>query len=292
MKARHIITVITIIKLFSVTAATAQHTGNLLKITPVDSYNLAITTNKTTSLIFPFAIKSVDRGSQDILARQVEGVENILQVKAGKENFSETNLTVITADGNLYSFVVTYNSRPSSLILEFKKDTMLTTRSVKTKPPASFNEAGSSDADIAMTANTIRRNTNRTVWGVRNRAYKVMLRLNSIYIKNDVMYCQVACRNRSNINYYVDMLRFFIRDRKRSKRTAAQEVELKPVYVAGNTACIKAQSKESIVFALPKFTIPDAKYLAIEIREKNGGRHLLIKVSNRQIINAHVIRSA
>jgi hypothetical protein len=41
-----------------------------------------------------------------------------------------------------------------------------------------------------------------------------------------------------------------------------------------------------IVVALDKFTIPDAKYLAIEIGEKSGGRNLLMKVSNRKIIKA------
>ena len=92
--------------------------------------------------------------------------------------------------------------------------------------------------------------------------------------------------NESPIDYDIDLLRFFIRDKKKGKRTAIQENELKPLYVVGNTSRVKGGSQNSIVVALEKFTIPDAKDLAIQIMEKNGGRHLLMKVKNNKIIKA------
>lgn len=66
----------------------------------IPSRHLEIAFLKTTNIVFPFAIKSVDRGSKDILAQKAGGIENILQLKAAKEDFPETNLTVVTADGN------------------------------------------------------------------------------------------------------------------------------------------------------------------------------------------------
>jgi uncharacterized protein DUF4138 len=42
----------------------------------------------------------------------------------------------------------------------------------------------------------------------------------------------------------------------------------------------------AIVFAINKFTIPDRKYLSIEINEKNGGRNLSLKLKNRIIMEA------
>jgi hypothetical protein len=56
--------------------------------------------------------------------------------------------------------------------------------------------------------------------------------------------------------------------------------------VAGNNKQVKAYQKNILVFALEKFTISDAKFLAIQIMEKNGGRHLLMKVNNRKIMQA------
>src|SRR5690349_15869235 len=71
-------------------------------------HRLEVSFNKTTSIVFPFSITSVDRGSPDILAQKVNGVENVLQLKAGQKDFKETNLTVITADGKLHHFTVNY----------------------------------------------------------------------------------------------------------------------------------------------------------------------------------------
>ena len=82
------------------------------------------------------------------------------------------------------------------------------------------------------------------------------------------------------------MLRFFIKDERISKRTATQEIEIQPVYVNGDTSTIKGDSKNVIVFALPKFTIPENKYLSIQLMERNGGRNLQLSVRNRTIIKA------
>ena len=61
--------------------------------------SLCISTAKTTSLVFPFSIRHVDRGTKDILVQQVKEADNILLVKASSKNFSETNLSVVTEDG-------------------------------------------------------------------------------------------------------------------------------------------------------------------------------------------------
>ena len=107
-----------------------------------------------------------------------------------------------------------------------------------------------------------------------------------IYIKQDIMYYQLAFENKSPINYNIDLIRFYIRDKKMGKRTATQENELTSLYIAGNTKQVKAYNNCMVVVALEKFTIPDTKYLAVQIMEKNGGRHLLMKVNNNKIIKA------
>ena len=82
------------------------------------------------------------------------------------------------------------------------------------------------------------------------------------------------------------MLRFFIRDKKKNKRTAVQENELKPLQISGNTKQVKAFSRTVAVVALEKFTIPDKKFMGIQIMEKNGGRHLSMKLDNKDILRA------
>jgi hypothetical protein len=88
---------------------------------PADSLQVAI--NKTTSLVFPFPIRSVDRGSQGLLVQKAKGVENTLQVKAAYECFPETSLTVITSDGRLYCYILTYSENPDALAFNYGDET-------------------------------------------------------------------------------------------------------------------------------------------------------------------------
>ncbi|MEJ7737001.1 MAG: conjugative transposon protein TraN [Chitinophagaceae bacterium] len=244
----------------------------------IQPYQLFITFNKTTSLIFPYAIKSVDRGSQDVLAQKAIGVENILFVKAGRENFNQTNLSVITTDGKLYSFLLDYISNPATLNIFFTKDTI----SNGTVPLLLH---GNNEAQLqSLTKRIAKVKTNLP--GIKDGKYRMLFRLNGIYVKNDVIYYKLELQNRSNINYDIEMLRFFIRDEKKYKRTASQEIEMHPLYVYGDTSLITSQSKNILVFALPKFTVSERKFLYIQLMEKNGGRHLHLNVQNRSIVKA------
>ena len=69
-------------------------------------------------------------------------------------------------------------------------------------------------------------------------------------------------------------------------RTASQEIIQQPLLVSGDTATIKGRSARVWVIALNKFTIPDEKHFEMEVLEKNGGRHLYIRIYNRQLMLA------
>jgi conjugative transposon TraN protein len=225
---------------------------------------LEITTNKTTSLVFPFPVKHVDRGTSNVLVQQVKEADNILLVKAATENFCETNLSIVTTDGSVYSFTVSYNEKPSSLV---------------------YHLPAQSSVSLSTYANSILDNP-QTMNGITDQKWDMVAKLTGIYIKEGIFYYQLQLENKSTIDYDIDLLRFCIRDKKKSKRTAIQEIELKPLFVAGNSAQVKAGSHTVVVTALEKFTIPDAKYLGIGISEKNGGRNLLLKIPNRKIMKA------
>jgi hypothetical protein len=227
---------------------------------------LSISTEKTTSLIFPFPIKYVDRGTRDILVQPVKEDERILLVKAASKQFAETNLSVVTGDGNVYEFTVNYTPQPSVLVLHL--------------PP-------NKKATISAYANAILNNPPRRISKVEHGA--VITKLSGIYIKDDVIYYQLEIHNHSPLDFDIELLKFFITDRKRSKRSSVQENELVPLYVAGNRSKVKAYNFSVVVVALDKFTIPDAKFLRIQLMEKNGGRHFNLKVYNGQILKARML---
>src|SRR5262245_12961156 len=163
--------------------------------------SLEISKDKTTSLIFPFAIRHVDRGTKDVLVQHVKEVDNILLVKAAIENFSETNLSVVTDDGSVYSFVVNFDNKPPVWIYHL---------------PTNKKET------ITTYANGILDNS-KTMNGIKDNSWDMLAEVAGIYIKDDVIYYQIRLTNNSPIDYDIDLLRFYIRDKKKGKRTAVQE---------------------------------------------------------------------
>ncbi len=248
----------------------------------IEPYHLTITFNKTTNLVFPFAIKSADRGSKDVLVQKAAGVENILQVKAAKRSFDETNITVITADGKLYSYILNYADNPSVLNMSFKN-------SGEDQTHAFFSTAQLNEAGVQADAKKVVK-SDKNIKGVRDKRFGIRLHLDAIYIHDEVMFYRITLSNHSNINYDIEQLRFFIRDQKKSKRTATQELEVYPLSIYGDTSVVTGLSDHVFVFAVPKFSIPDNKYLTIQLIEKNGGRHLELKIHNKTVVKARLIK--
>lgn len=260
----------------------AQIAIPITKDSVIAPYHLAVTYYKTTNLVFPYTIKSVDRGSKDILAQKAKGVENVLQVKAGKLGFDETNLTVITADGKLYSYILNYVDSPSILNISFA-------HKMQWNPESFFSQSCMNEAEVQTDADKLV-SAKRTTRGIKDKSYGIDFRLDGIYINNEVMYFRIKIANGTNINYDISQLRFFIRDQKKSKRTATQEVEIYPLHISNDTLAITGHSEQVFVFAVPKFTIPDKKYLAIQLMEKDGGRNLELSLHNKTIVKAKPVR--
>ena len=75
---------------------------------PIASRPVHLTWNKTTTLIFPYSIKRVNIGSRDVAGQIMPEADSIIQLKAARKDFSETSLTVVTAEGKFYSFLLSY----------------------------------------------------------------------------------------------------------------------------------------------------------------------------------------
>ncbi|WP_276374273.1 conjugative transposon protein TraN [Chryseolinea sp. H1M3-3] len=246
----------------------------------VTNDSLDITYSKTTSLVFPFPIKGVDRGSKEVLAQKAKGVENVLQLKAARRSFPETNVTVITADGNLHHFTVNYSDNPRTLcILKSQRET--------NERPLLFPDG----VNAEQLSNISKRILDKHTRGSIRKDKKFMLRisLKDIYVNQNIILYKVQISNKSNVDYDIDALRFYIRDQQKVKRTATQEIEVYPIFLSGDAETVKGKSRVNVVYALPKFTIPDAKVLEIDLFEKNGGRNLKLKTSNAVILNAKTI---
>ncbi len=243
-------------------------------ITP---YRVVISYNKTSNIIFPYAIKSVDRGNPAVLVQKAKGVDNILQVKAGREGFAQTNLTVITTDGQFYSFVVDYAPEPSVLNLSFKNNTN-GQGEMKGKP---VNEKvfDKDAAEIKVQPRFI---------GTRTSSQRMHLSLQGIWLKDSMQWLLLRLGNYALIDYTPDYVRFFVRDQKRGKRTAVQETEITPLY-ADAAHMVGGGQHQEYVFAFQPFTIPSTQELVVQIGERNGGRALVLHIGHRSLLKARLL---
>ncbi|WP_121356773.1 conjugative transposon protein TraN [Flavisolibacter nicotianae] len=243
-------------------------------------YSLEVGYNKTTHLIFPFSIVSIDRGSAAILAQKAVGVENILRVKADQKAFEETNMSVITSDGKLYSFLVCYNPNPAYVSVDLG--------SVSEKSQTYVHKHNGSgtlnDGSLAHYAK-LSLSADKNLY-LSTKSAGISMSVVGVFIKENVMFLRFCFQNRSNINYDTDQFRLYVRDKARSKRTAVQEREIVPLLTEGEKTFVKADSVQRVVIAIPKLTIPEGKYLMIEMTEAAGSRNLLLKLKGKHLLKA------
>ncbi len=235
---------------------------------------IKVSFSKTTSVVFQYPIVHVDRGSRDLIAQKVAEVENILQLKAGRQNFAETNMTVITADGSLHHFYVDYSEQPANQIYRISgRIADARFKGVRT------------DIEYEIAADRIlNRGQSRTV--KKQKRSRITFSIRRIYTHEDMLFVLVRLRNKSNIRYDIESLRFFARDKKTLRRTASQEIEMQPLYVRNKHTTVNGHGSADVVFIFRKFTIPHAKTLDIELFERDGGRNLKIHVGDHAIVKA------
>lgn len=271
------------ISLFDKTYGQYSH-RNFPPVSKISTYHLEVGYYKTAILIFPAAISGggIDLGSNGIIAKVMPGVDNILKVKANTKDFSETNLTVVTNDGNVYPFTVFYSDNPPDVPLHISK------QPEKEKVPVVFHDGKLNTDQINNLCREVA--NKRSFLHRETKSFKIKLKLQGIYVSEGVVFFQFNLKNKSNMGYQMDFSRFYIQDKKRLKRTARQEKELQPLqffFQGKKTDRIEGGTNQTLVMAFPQFTIADHKNFIVQFFEKNGDRNLSLKINGQELVKAH-----
>lgn len=259
----------------------------------VTPHGVQVTFAKTVHIIFPSAVRYVDLGSDWIIAGKADGAENVIRVKATTEGFpGETNFSVICEDGSFYSFNARYAHEPEMLNIEMKDflENGDTTDFSHTRMNIYFRElAGESPLLVKLIMQSIYKEDRREIRHLGCKRFGVQFLLKSVHSHNGLFYFHTETRNRSNVAFRTDFIRFKIVDKKVPKRTAIQERVIDPVRSYNEVLVTEGKSDVRTVYAVPQFTIPDDKLLVIELFEKDGGRHQTIRVENADLVAAKQI---
>lgn len=256
----------------------------------VEPYRVEVAFNKTLHILFPSEVVYVDLGSLDLIADKANGAQNVVRIKAAKQDFTEeTNFSVITADGCFYSFTAVYSENPSQLNIEMEdwlhKD-----------PYSDFANrqmyirldelSGETPLTVNRIMYTILRRNVRDIKSVGSKRFGIEVLLRGVYVHGDLFYLHVSMRNRSKVAFDIDYIRFKICDKKTARCTAVQETFVNPVRVFDEIMRVDAEAMIRNVFVFRKFTIPDDKVLVMEVYERNGGRHQRFEIENSRLVGA------
>ena len=132
----------------------------------------------------------------------------------------------------------------------------------------------------------------RKVWNspakyrnVGSKKHKIKMRLNNIYAVGEYFFIDFSLSNSSNIRFDIDELRVSLNDKKISKATTSQSIELKPEMILENSKSFMKGYRNVIV--LKKLTFPNDKILTIELSEKQiSGRSISMSIDYEDVLSA------
>ena len=259
----------------------------------IPPHGLEITYDKTVHVIFPAPVRYVDLGSPNLIAGKADGAENVIRVKATTRHFrQETNMSVITEDGNFYTFNVKYADEPLLLNVEmcdFIHDGESVNRPNNAMEIYLTELDNESPRLVRLIMKSVHENDKRRIRHIGSKRFGVQFLLKGMYTHSDLLYFHTQVKNTSHVPFDVDFITFKIVDKEVVKRTAMQEQVSYPLRAYNYVTRVNGRDSECTVFALPKFTIPDDKKLVVEMFEKQGGRHQRFEVVNEDLVRAETV---
>lgn len=259
------------------------------------SHPIGINATKTVHIIFPSSIKEVDAGIPQILTEITPSFANVLKVKSVVDHsFEESNLTVLTGTGDLYSFIVNYQESPEILNISVDKNYLADVSASQRYNLSTFRNSDFLLPGIDLSENQIRTNFAYILnqkrklknIGVTNLAISAFVE--NIYMDNILLYLSVLVDNQSGVPYPIDFIKVYVRDVEGPKRQTIQEEEMLLIQL-DQIHQISPGDARKFVVAIPRITVSSDKQLDFELYERKGGRHLRFPINSKVVSNARTL---
>ena len=231
----------------------------------------------TTHIIMPEPIRLVDISTQKIAGNQC--ADNIVRIKPVNRMFEHELAGTVTVIGerNMVQYDIVYTRQPNLAYSVYKVSNAELDR--YSNPSVTMTEG-----EMARFAYAIY-NSPRHFYGIRQSKYGMTIRVNNIYTLNDYFFIDYSIENRSKIKYDIDEVRVRLTDKKQSKATNSQTVELSPVWSLNGARSFQKAYRNVIV--IDKLTFPNEKVLSLEISERQiSGRVITVNIDYSDILNA------
>lgn len=120
---------------------------------------------------------------------------------------------------------------------------------------------------------------------VSSRGNRLRMRLNNIYTCGEYFFIDFSVSNHTHIRFDIDEIRLKLSDKKITKATNAQTIELKPEMMLEKATSFRGGYRNVIV--VKKLTFPNDKVLTIEMSERQiSGRTVKLNIDYEDVLSA------
>jgi len=125
-------------------------------------------------------------------------------------------------------------------------------------------------------------------WREKVKAFGITGMANHVYSFGDYLFLDITYENTTHLRYDIDALQFRIDDKKVTKASNVQSLEIKPEYVLFNEPSFAKYYRN--IFVFKKLTYPGNKVLHIELSEKQiSGRVITMAIPYQDILEADIL---
>lgn len=239
----------------------------------------------TTHIVMPENIKMVDISTTKIAGNQC--TDNIVLIKpsCGSDSIPEAGyrdnellgtLTLI-GERHIAQYDILYTQSPQMAASIFEVPYSHTQSYINPEVTMPMAEM----ARYAWAVYGSGRKYNQIV----SRAHGMKAVVNNIYAVGDYFFIDYSLQNKTKIAYDIEELRVKLTDKKETKATNSQTIELSPVFSLNHVRKFKKSYRNVLV--LPKLTFPDEKVLRLEISENQiSGRVITLTIEYEDILHA------
>lgn len=241
---------------------------------------LTVNEQVTTVITATEPVRFVDISTDKVVGDQP--INNTIRLKP-KEGAD------VHEDGEILAIVTIVTERyrtQYALIYTTRLQEAVTDKTIQPEEKIAYNNpaVSLSTEDMTRYARQIW-NSPARIRNVSTKMHRMVIRLNNIYTVGDYFFLDFSIENRTNIKFDIDEMRFKLADKKQSKATNSQVIELTPTMTLENTTSFKYGYRNVVV--LKKMTFPNDKVLTIELSEKQiSGRTISLNIDYEDVLSA------
>ena len=239
---------------------------------------LTVNEQVTTVITASEPIRFVDISTDKVVGDQP--INNTIRLKPKEGGHVDGDvLAIVTIVTERYrtQYALLYTTRLTEAVTD--KEIVRTERNAYNNPAVSM-----STADMTRYAWKVW-NAPAKYRNIATKAHRMMMRLNNIYAVGDYFFLDFSVENKTNIRFDIDEIRVKLADKKLSKATNAQVIELTPALVLQENKTFRYGYRNVLV--LKKMTFPNDKVLTIEMTENQiSGRNISLSIDYEDVLSA------